>query len=64
VGLVASQQGTCYNPEIARAITGGRDAIRSICGVRRRAPHSGTGRHPVRALPFEIATRSVASVLY
>jgi CheY-like chemotaxis protein len=63
-GLVASQQGSCFNPEIARAISQGREAIRSICGVTRRAPLTDTAHHPIRSLPFDISPREVASVMY
>lgn len=63
-GLVAAQQGTCFNPEIARSILQGRESIRSICGVTRRAPVTNTGHQPVRSLPFDLAKGEVASVLY
>ncbi|HEX6066840.1 MAG TPA: response regulator [Longimicrobiales bacterium] len=63
-GLVAGQQGTCFNPEIARAIAQGKEAIRSICGVTRRAPLTNTAHHPIRSLPFDVAPRDVASVMY
>lgn len=63
-GLVAAQQGTCFNPEVARAILQGRESIRSICGVSRRARVTNKGHHPVRSLPFDPAAREVASVMY
>jgi CheY-like chemotaxis protein len=63
-GLVAGQQGTCFNPEIARAIAQGREAIRSICGVTRRAPLTNRAHHPIRSLPFDVTPRDVASVMY
>jgi hypothetical protein len=64
VGLVAAQQGTCFGPDIARAITASREAIRSICGVPRRAPVESQTRQPVRSLPVEVRHARTATVAY
>lgn len=63
VGLVAAQQGTCYNPDVSRAILQGREAIRSICGVVRRAPSEPASQRPIRALPIEVGRREVARIV-
>lgn len=56
VGLVAAQLGTCYGPEICRAIIESRDAIRSIVGAPRRAASREATVLPLRELPFELLT--------
>ena len=62
IGLVVAQQGTCFNPELAAALSESRDSVRSICGVARRqltvAPH----RSPARALPFDVVEEPGAYV--
>lgn len=35
VGLVVSQQGTCFSPSITNVVNQNRDVLRSICGVAR-----------------------------
>lgn len=57
VSLVSAQQATVYNPEIATALIACREAVRSICGVDRRAPVTGDRAEPLRALPFEVVGR-------
>lgn len=64
IGLVAAQKGTVFNPEIARALTETRESLRSIAGVRRRAPLTTTTRKPVRALPFDVTATETATVVY
>ncbi|MGQ0813215.1 MAG: response regulator [Gemmatimonadota bacterium] len=64
VALVVSQQGTCFNPEIARAVSNSRESIRSICGVLRRAPARNTKHRPARSLPFDLNVRAHAQVMH
>ena len=52
IGLVVAQQSGCFSPIIAVAVSGARDAIRSICGVTRRAGARDFNDTPRRDLPM------------
>ena len=60
IGLVVAQQGGCYSPFIAIVVSGARDALRSICGVQRRAGARNLDGMPGRERPRTSSLEAIA----
>lgn len=59
ISLVASQQGTYFNPDVTAALLRARDAICSIVGVVRREPALITAEQPERSFPVDAGRHQI-----